>query len=56
MRISQIGQSFVRTPERNLILDNVLYVPQANKNLASVHRLTTYNNTFIEYHPTYFFY
>jgi hypothetical protein len=39
MRISQIGQSFVCTPSRDLILNNVLYVPQANKNLASVHHL-----------------
>jgi hypothetical protein len=40
MRINQIGQSIVKTPKRNLILNNVLYVPKANKNLASVHRLT----------------
>jgi histone deacetylase 1/2 len=56
MRINQIGQSFVRTPERNLLLNNVLYVPEASKNLASVHRLTSDNQAFIEYHPNHFFY
>jgi len=54
MRINQTGQSFVRTPDRNLILNNVLYVPEASKNLASVHRLTSDNHAFIEYHPNYF--
>jgi hypothetical protein len=54
MRINQIVQSIVKTPKHNLILNNVLYVPEANKNLASVHRLTSDNNVFIEYHPNYF--
>ena len=54
MRINQIGRSFVRTPNQNLVLNNVLYVPEANKSLASVHRLTSDNHAFIEYHPNYF--
>ena len=54
MRINQIGQSFVRTPNRDLLLKNVLYVPEASKNLASVHRLTADNNAFMEFHPDYF--
>lgn len=54
MKISQIGRSVVHTPNRDLVLNNVLYVPQANKNLASVHRLTSDNHAFIEYHPNYF--
>ena len=54
MRINQIGQSIVHTPNRNLVLKNVLYVPEANKNLASVHCLTSDNNAFIEYHPDHF--
>ena len=54
MRVNQIGRSFVRTPNQNLILNNVLYVPKANKSLASVHRLTSDNHAFIEYHPNYF--
>jgi hypothetical protein len=54
MRVNQIGQSIVKTPKRNLILNNILYVLEANKNLASVHHLTSDNNAFIEYHPNYF--
>ena len=54
MRINQIGRSFVRTLDRNLILNNVLYVPEASKNLASIHRLKSDNHVFVEYHPNYF--
>ena len=54
MRINQVGQSFVHTPSRDLVLNNVLYVPEASMNLASVHRLTSDNNAFIEYHPKHF--
>lgn len=54
MRINQVGQSFVRTPKRNLVLNNVLYIPEASKSLASVHRLTSDNDAFIEFHPDYF--
>jgi uncharacterized membrane protein YgcG len=54
MRINQVGRSLVYTPNRNLILDNILYVPEANKSLVSVHRLTPDNHAFIEYHPTHF--
>jgi len=54
MRIDQIGQGHVFTPNRNLALNNILYIPEANKNLLSVHRLTSDNQAFIEYHPTHF--
>ena len=37
-----------------LVLNIVLYVPEANKSLASVHRLTSDNHAFIGYHPNYF--
>ena len=36
------------------MLNNVLYVLEARKNLASVHRLTSDNHVFIEYYPSYF--
>jgi hypothetical protein len=51
MEISRIGKSIVPTPSRNFVLNNVLHVPTAHKNLISVHRFTLDNNTFIEFHP-----
>lgn len=49
MRINQIGQSFVHTPKRDLVVNNVLYVPEASKN-----HLTSDNHAFVEFHPNYF--
>jgi len=54
MEIDQIGRSLVRTPSKNLVLNNVLYVPQASKNLVSVHKLARDNDAFFEFHPSYF--
>jgi hypothetical protein len=54
MEIKKIGRSIVHTPNQDL-LHNVLYVPQANKKLASVHKLAYDNNTFFEIHHWYFF-
>jgi hypothetical protein len=54
MEISRIGKSIVPTPSRNLVLNNVLHVPTAHKNLISVHRFTLNKNTFIEFHPYFF--
>jgi hypothetical protein len=54
MNIRHIGQSTVRTPIRNLQLQNILHVPSAKKNLISVHRLTSDNNVFLEFHPNFF--
>jgi hypothetical protein len=42
-------------PQKDLKLNNVLYVPEASKNLVSVHRLTSDNNVFLEFHPNLFF-
>ena len=55
MDISHIGHTTVRTPSRDIHLKNVLYVPQAKKNLASVHRLATDDSAFLEFHPDVFF-
>ena len=41
---------------RDLVLNDVVHVPQADKNLASMSRLSTDNNVFFETHPRYFFY
>jgi hypothetical protein len=54
MKIDQIGHSIVRTPNSDLVLKDVLYVPQASKNLLSVHKLALDNHAFFEFHPHYF--
>lgn len=54
MNISHIDHSTIRTPERALDLNNILHVPSNKKNLVSVHRLTTDNNEFVEFHPDFF--
>jgi hypothetical protein len=54
MKISHIGDSYVSTSSHNLYLKNILYVPEAKKNLVSLHRLTTDNSAFIEFHPDFF--
>jgi hypothetical protein len=55
MNINCIGKAIVSTLNRNLHLNNVLYVPNAQKNLVSVHRLAADNNAFLEFHPNFFF-
>jgi hypothetical protein len=45
MTIKHVGHFAVSTPHRRILLKNVLHVPQATRNLASVHRLTTDNVT-----------
>jgi hypothetical protein len=53
MHIAHVGNSIIRTPSCNLKLTNVLHVPQASKNLASIHRITSDNNVFFELHPSF---
>ncbi|WVZ68985.1 hypothetical protein U9M48_017854 [Paspalum notatum var. saurae] len=55
MKINQVGHTVVPTPSRDLLLNNILYVPEAQKSLVSVHKLTSYNNAFLEFHPNHFF-
>jgi hypothetical protein len=55
MHIKHIGQSVIRTPYRDLKLNHILNVPQASKNLASIHRITSDNVIFFELYPNYFF-
>jgi hypothetical protein len=54
MNISHIGHTTVCTPNRDIHLKNVLYVPQATKNHASVHKLASDNSAFLEFHPNFF--
>jgi histone deacetylase 1/2 len=46
MEIKQTGQSIVHSPDRNFLLKNVLYAPEANKNLIFIHHFTSDNNAF----------
>jgi hypothetical protein len=54
MRIDYVGNSTLKTPVHSLHLKNVLLVPSIQKSLLSIHRLTTDNPIFIEYHSRYF--
>ena len=54
MEIRHIGHSAIHTPSRNLVLKNILHIPEAAKNLISVHKLAADNNAFLEFHPTFF--
>ena len=51
MKISHVGRGLFHTHDRNLILDKVLHVPQANKNLTSVHHLAADNHVYLEFYP-----
>jgi hypothetical protein len=55
MMINHIGQSVLHTPSRDLVLKNILHVPQASKNLASIPRIAKDNDAFLEFHPNHFF-
>jgi histone deacetylase 1/2 len=54
MKISHIGHTVVPTSSKHLHLNNILHVPDAAKNLISVHRLAQDNSVFFEFHPDYF--
>jgi hypothetical protein len=54
MVISHTGYSKLHTPHSTLHLHDILYVPNASKNLLSVHKLCLNNNVFIEFHPWFF--
>jgi hypothetical protein len=55
MNINHIGYSNIHTPSRHLMINKILHVPQASKNLISVHRLASDNNIFLEFHPHFFY-
>src|SRR5688572_19309816 len=54
IRINHIGKSIIHTSKCDFSFNNVLHVPSATKNLASVHKFTKDNDAFIEFHPTFF--
>jgi hypothetical protein len=54
MHISNVGHATLLSPSRALHLKNILHVPNAHKSLASVHRISSDNNVFLEFHPEFF--
>lgn len=54
MGIDHVGRTVIRTPVRDVVLRNVLHVPDAQKSLVSAHHLTKDNHAFMEVHPFFF--
>lgn len=54
MRITHVGHSIVKTPMKNLHLNQILHVPETSKILVSVHRFTRDNRVLIEFYPYFF--
>jgi hypothetical protein len=54
MDICNIGHAVIKSPIKSLHLKNILHVPTAQKNLVSVHCLTSDNHASLEYFPHYF--
>ena len=54
MEIMHIGHTQFHTHDRPLHLNNVLHVPQASKNLISVHKLAHDNHAYLEFWPEFF--
>jgi hypothetical protein len=55
LKISHVGHSLLPGSSTPLHLNHVLYVPSINKNMCSVHKLTSDNNAFMELHPHSFY-
>ncbi|KAE8729042.1 hypothetical protein F3Y22_tig00004004pilonHSYRG00037 [Hibiscus syriacus] len=51
IKIDHVGQGFVSSSLRPLVLQNMLHVPHIKKKLLSVSQFTRDNNVFIEFHP-----
>jgi hypothetical protein len=51
LSIRHIGHSIISTPSRDLVLKDILHVPEAAKNLLSVHKFTSDNHASLEYFP-----
>jgi hypothetical protein len=54
MCISYTGQSMLHTPYHHILLNKVLHIPHTKKNLISIHKLTSHNHAYPEYHPHFF--
>ena len=49
MQISHIFHSCIKTPNRDIHLQNILHVPSTTKNLLSVHKLALDNDIFLNF-------
>jgi hypothetical protein len=54
MKIWHIRSTTLHTPSHDLVFKNVLHVPDANKNLVSIHHLALDNHVFLELHLWFF--
>ena len=54
MMIRHIGQPVIPTLDRDLHLKNILHVPDAHKNLISIHCLANDNRAFLEFYHDFF--
>jgi hypothetical protein len=54
MDICNTGHAVIKTPIKSLHLKNILHVPTTQKNLVSIHCLTSDNHTSLKYFPHYF--
>jgi histone deacetylase 1/2 len=54
LHISKTGNSSLHTSSHSFVLNQVLLVPQIQKNLLSVQKFCTDNNVYFEFHDQYF--
>ncbi|GMI67117.1 hypothetical protein HRI_000381000 [Hibiscus trionum] len=50
LSISHIGNCYITTADKSLLLDQLLHVPKITRNLLSVSRFTADNNVYFEFH------
>lgn len=55
LAIQSVGRNVLKTRNFNMVLDNVLYVPNIKWNLLSISQLTCDNNCSVEFHSNYCF-
>lgn len=54
LSISNIGNTYINTPHKPLLLSKVLHVPRLRKNLVSVSQLCDTNRVSMEFFPSHF--
>ena len=55
LSIFHVGSTCLHTPHKTFRLQQVLHVPHLATNLISVSKFCQDNNSFFEFHPTFFF-